>query len=184
MEPEEWDGREREIVDHPGATAIVAIGGERCVTLVRQRREAVRRRLVDLLAGTLEPGEEPLASAERELRDEVGLHGGRWRELGAFYATPGFCRGRMHVFVAEDVEEGRASPEEDEDVEIVRLIAGPSCSISSRGGKPGQQQACPFAQPPPRVGSTPASLFAIDDTDDRRARLFRFCVETCHAPER
>jgi ADP-ribose pyrophosphatase len=117
---EEWDGREREIVDHPGATAIVAIDREGCVTLVRQLREAARKRLLELPAGTLEEGEEQLASAQRELAEEVGLRGGRWRELAAFYTTPGFCRERMHLFLAEDVESGEAAPEEDEEFEVVR----------------------------------------------------------------
>jgi len=117
---EDWNGREREIVEHPGATAIVAIDQEGYVTLVRQTREAVRKQLVELPAGTLEAGEEPLASAQRELAEEVGLRGGRWRELAAFYTTPGFCREYMHLFLAEDVERGEATPEEDEDVEVVR----------------------------------------------------------------
>jgi len=117
---ERWDGREREIVEHPGATAIVAIDREGCVTLVRQLREPARRELLELPAGTLEPGEEPLESAQRELAEEVGLHGGRWRELAAFYTTPGFCRERMHLFLAEEVERGAATPEEDEDFEVVR----------------------------------------------------------------
>jgi ADP-ribose pyrophosphatase len=117
---EEWDGRAREIVEHPGATAIVAIDREGYVTLVRQTREAARKQLIELPAGTLEEGEEPLASAQRELAEEVGLRGGRWRELAAFYTTPGFCRERMHLFLAEDVERGEANPEEDEDVEVVR----------------------------------------------------------------
>jgi ADP-ribose pyrophosphatase len=121
---EDWNGREREIVEHPGATAIVAIDQEGYVTLVRQTREAVRKQLVELPAGTLEAGEEPLASAQRELAEEVGLRGGRWRELVAFYTTPGFCRERMHVFLAEDVERGEATPEEDEDVEVVRWRIG------------------------------------------------------------
>jgi ADP-ribose pyrophosphatase len=117
---EEWDGREREIVEHPGATAIVAIDREGYVTLVRQQREAARKQLLELPAGTLEAGEEPLASAQRELAEEVGLRGGSWRELAAFYTTPGFCRERMHVFLAEDVESGEAAPEEDEEFEVVR----------------------------------------------------------------
>ena len=66
-------------------------------TVVRQLREPVRKRLLELPAGTLEEGEEPLASARRELEEEVGLVGGRWRELAAFYTTPGFCRERMHL---------------------------------------------------------------------------------------
>ena len=117
---EEWNGREREIVEHPSATAIVAIDRDGCVTLVRQFREAVRKPLVELPAGTMEAGEAPLASAQRELAEEVGLRGGRWRELGVFYTTPGFCRERMYVFLADAVERVEASPDEDEAVEIVR----------------------------------------------------------------
>jgi ADP-ribose pyrophosphatase len=117
---EDWDGRQREIVEHRGSTAIVAVDREGCVTLVRQLREPARKRLLELPAGTLEEGEEPLASAQRELEEEVGLRGGRWSELAAFYTTPGFCRERMHLFLADDVERGEAHPEEDEDFEVVR----------------------------------------------------------------
>jgi len=117
---EEWDGRAREIVSHPGSTAIVAVDRAGFVMLVRQLREPARKRLLELPAGTLEEGERPLESAKRELAEEVGLHGGRWRELGAFFTTPGFCNERMHLFLAEDVEQGEASPEEDEDVQVVR----------------------------------------------------------------
>ena len=117
---ERWGEHEREIVEHPGAVAIVAIDRDGNLTLVRQRREAVRDELLELPAGTLESGEDPLASARRELAEEVGLTGGRWRELGAFYTTPGFCRERMHVFLAEDVDRGESRPEEDEELEVVR----------------------------------------------------------------
>lgn len=118
---ERWGEHDREVVEHPGATAIVAIDRDGCVALVRQLREPARKRLLELPAGTLEPGEEPLAAAKRELEEEVGLRGGEWQELGAFYTTPGFCNERMHVFLAEGVERGEASPEDDEDVEVVRL---------------------------------------------------------------
>ena len=117
---ERWGDHEREIVEHPGAVAIVAVDAERMVTLVRQPREATRKQLLELPAGTLEEGEQPLESARRELEEETGLTGGTWRELAAFYTTPGFCRERMHLFVAEGVEPGPASPEADEDLEVVR----------------------------------------------------------------
>jgi ADP-ribose pyrophosphatase len=116
---ERWGDHEREIVEHPGAVAIVAVDGDGMVALVRQRREAARKLLLELPAGTLEDGESPLESARRELEEETGLTGGSWRELAAFYTTPGFCRERMHVFVAEGVERGKASPEDDEDLELV-----------------------------------------------------------------
>ena len=116
---EDWHGREREIVEHPGSTAIVAVH-DGAIVLVRQLREPARKALLELPAGTLERGEEPLASAQRELAEEVGLHGGRWRRLGGFWTSPGFLREYMHVFVAEELESGDSDPDDDEDVEIVR----------------------------------------------------------------
>ena len=117
---ERWGENEREIVEHPGAVAIVAVDSEGYVALVRQLREATREYLLELPAGTAEPGEEPLATAQRELKEECGLSGGTWRELAAFWTTPGFCRERMHLFAAEGVEPGEAAPEPDEDLELVR----------------------------------------------------------------
>jgi ADP-ribose pyrophosphatase len=117
---EYWDGHEREIVEHPGAVAIVAVDGGGYVTLVRQLREATRKRLLELPAGTVEAGEEPLETAQRELREECGLTGGEWRELAGFWTTPGFCREWMTVFAAEGVVSGEASPAEDEELEVVR----------------------------------------------------------------
>jgi ADP-ribose pyrophosphatase len=116
---ENWNGREREIVDHPGSTAIVAVH-DGSVVLVRQLREPARKQVLELPAGTLEDGEEPLASAQRELAEEVGLHGGRWRRLGGFWTSPGFVREYMHVFAAEELEAGNPDPEDGEEVEIVR----------------------------------------------------------------
>jgi ADP-ribose pyrophosphatase len=117
---ERWGEHEREIVEHPGAVAIVAIDRDGMLTLVRQRREAVRTELLELPAGTLEEGEAPLACARRELAEETGLTGGTWSEEVTFYTTPGFCRERMHLFFAEELERGDASPASDEELEVVR----------------------------------------------------------------
>jgi len=117
---EQWGENEREIVEHPGAVAIVAVDRERQVWLVRQLREPARKELVELPAGTCEEGEDPLATARRELREECGLTGGEWTELTAFWTTPGFCREHMHLYLAEGVEPGEADPDDDENVEIVR----------------------------------------------------------------
>jgi ADP-ribose pyrophosphatase len=117
---ERWGEHAKEIVEHPGAVAIVAVDRDGMVTLVRQRREAARKELVELPAGTLEEGETPLAPARRELDEETGLTGGDWREVTAFFTTPGFCRERMHLFFAEGLEGGEPTPDEDEVVELVR----------------------------------------------------------------
>lgn len=117
---ERWGANEREVVRHQGAVAILAVDTEDNVILVRQFREAARKHLLELPAGGLEPGERPLESARRELAEETGLHGGAWRELARFYTTPGFTNEYMTVFAAEGVEPGEASPDEDEELEVVR----------------------------------------------------------------
>ena len=118
---ERWGEHEREIVEHPGAVVIVAVDADDRVALVRQLREATRRVLLELPAGTLEPGEDPLETAKRELAEETGLTGGRWREVTRFWTAPGFCRELMTLFFAEGVRPGDAAPEADEELEVVRL---------------------------------------------------------------
>jgi ADP-ribose pyrophosphatase len=117
---ERWGEHEREIVEHPGAVTIVAVDRDDRVALVRQLREPTRGELLELPAGTREPGESPLEAARRELVEETGLTGGEWREVTAFWTTPGFTRERMILFFAEGVEVGEARPEEDESFELVR----------------------------------------------------------------
>ena len=109
-----------EYVASRGAVAIVAVDSDDRVVLVRQERPAVGASLLELPAGLIEEGEEPLASAQRELREETGLHGGSWRELTSFWASPGFARHRLTVFAAECLEEGEAEPDDGEELEIVR----------------------------------------------------------------
>jgi ADP-ribose pyrophosphatase len=126
---ERWGEHEREIVDHPGAVAVVAVDGEERVVLVRQLREPARRKLLELPAGTLDEGEEPEACARRELEEETGLTGGRWERGPSFWTTPGFCRELMHVFFAEGVVEGEQRQEDDEEIELVRV---PVADLASR----------------------------------------------------
>ena len=129
---ERWGRHEREIVLHPGAVAVVAVDGDHRVVLVRQRREAARTVLLELPAGTREPGEEPLATARRELAEETGLRAGRWRELARFWTSPGFVREEMVLFLAEDTEEGDAALEDDEDVTVERI---PVSALPTRLGE-------------------------------------------------
>jgi ADP-ribose diphosphatase len=111
----------KEIVEHPGSVAIVAVDRDRHVWLVRQWRQPARAQLLELPAGTREEGEEPLTTAKRELEEECGLVGGEWRELVSGWTTPGFVREHMTLFLAEGVEpRGEQDLDESEDVQIVR----------------------------------------------------------------
>ena len=119
---ERRDGRD--VVVHGAAVAIVPVDVEGTVTLVRQHRVAAAGPLLELPAGNVEPGEKPLETARRELREETGLHGGEWVEVGALFSTPGFCDERIHLFLARNLERGEASPESSEQIELVRIPGG------------------------------------------------------------
>ena len=120
----------KEIVDHPGSVAIVAVDAQQQVWLVKQRREPARKELLELPAGTREEGEEPLVTAKRELEEECGLVGGDWRELVSGWTTPGFAREHMTIFLAEGVEaRGEQDLDENEEVE---LVTWPADAIESR----------------------------------------------------
>jgi ADP-ribose pyrophosphatase len=106
------DGSEttREIVRHRGAVAIVALTEADKVWLVRQYRYGPDRHLLELPAGKLEPGEQPRATAERELLEEVGLRARQWERLTSFYTSPGFCDEHLTVYLAQELKE---VPEEE-----------------------------------------------------------------------
>jgi ADP-ribose pyrophosphatase len=111
----------KEVVVHGPAVAIVAVDGDDTITFVRQERPGAHGKLLEIPAGNVDAGEEPLATAQRELREETGLHGGEWVEVAQVYSSPGFCDERVHIFLARGVAHGEASPEGSEDIELVRI---------------------------------------------------------------
>jgi ADP-ribose pyrophosphatase len=117
-EVERSDGHRtsREIVEHPGAVAIVAWDGER-LAMVRQWRHATGEVLLEIPAGTLEPDEPPLETARRELAEEVGLAAAHWEAGPRFFTAPGFCDEVMQVYLATDLTESMADADEDEVLE-------------------------------------------------------------------
>jgi 8-oxo-dGTP pyrophosphatase MutT (NUDIX family) len=108
---EEWDDppREREVVRHPGAVGIVALTEEGAVVLVRQLREAVGEALLEIPAGIRDvEGEEPAATASRELAEETGYRATSVRRLGRIHPSPGFADEEIELFVARAVPGGEA----------------------------------------------------------------------------
>lgn len=117
--------QELEFVRHNGAVAIAALKANGHMVLVRQYRHATGETLVEVPAGRLEPGEEPMEAAQRELEEETGYRASRWLELARFYAAPGFCSERMVLYLAQDLEPcgpERRAPDEDEEFEVVELL--------------------------------------------------------------
>jgi ADP-ribose pyrophosphatase len=117
------DGEEasREWVHHPGAVGVVAHDGEH-LYMVAQPREAVdEQRLLELPAGKLDPGEDPLATARRELAEEIGMGADTWSPLRSFYLSPGFSDEVMHIFLATDLHDAPLAAEENERIEIERV---------------------------------------------------------------
>ncbi|WP_199880664.1 NUDIX hydrolase [Bacillus massiliglaciei] len=119
------DGKtsKREIIKHPGAVAVIAVTDENKVIMVEQYRKAMERSLVEIPAGKLEPGEEPIATAARELEEETGYECDGMEPIISFYTSPGFADELVHMFIAKGLKKkADAAPlDEDEFVELIEL---------------------------------------------------------------
>lgn len=114
----------REVVEHPGAVVLVPVDAYGNVILVRQPRHATGEVLLELPAGTLEPGEAPEKAARRELREETGCEAAELIPLGGFYSAPGFCTEYLWLFLARGLHLIGSAPEEDEEIEVVPTPLG------------------------------------------------------------
>jgi ADP-ribose pyrophosphatase len=115
------DGTERthDSLQHPGAVTIVPMVDADHVCLIRNRRIAVDRTLIELPAGTLEPGEEPLKTAYRELTEETGYTASKVEPLCQFFMSPGIQNERMHLFVATGLQSGSMHLDAGEQIETL-----------------------------------------------------------------
>lgn len=117
---------ERDVIRHSGSVVILALDNSKnkknpWVVMERQYRHAANQFLWELPAGKLEPGEDALVGAQRELAEETGYRAKKWRPLAEYYASPGFLGESMKIFLAEGLVAGDAQPEEDERIEL-RLV--------------------------------------------------------------
>jgi ADP-ribose pyrophosphatase len=108
--------RQREVVVHPGAVVIVPVLNDGRLCLIENYRVAVEQTLIEFPAGTIDPGEDPAATAKRELAEETGYRAGKMQKLGEFFMSPGILDERMHVYLAEGLVPGPTALESGEQI--------------------------------------------------------------------
>lgn len=111
----------REVVEHNGGVCIAALTEQRELMFVRQFRYPYQEVVLELPAGKIDKGEEPLACGKRELTEETGASAQQYRSLGRLYPSPGYCGEVIHLFLATGLSFGRMNPDEDEFLEVERI---------------------------------------------------------------
>lgn len=114
------DDREtiREIVEHPGAVAILALTEKKEIVMIKQFRKPAEEVLWELPAGTMEEGEDLLSCARRELEEETGYYSRKIKKLITFFSSPGFCNEKLTLFLAEDLEKRNKNEDDDEFIQV------------------------------------------------------------------
>lgn len=111
----------REVVEHPGGVTVAALTPERELLFVRQFRYPYGEELLELPAGKLECGEDPLESGKRELREETGATASTFCAIGKFYPTPGYCGEIIHMYYASGLTFGEQELDADEFLTVQRI---------------------------------------------------------------
>ncbi|NEO84756.1 MAG: NUDIX hydrolase [Spirulina sp. SIO3F2] len=114
-----------ECIRHPGGALAVPMTPEGKLVLVRQYRFAVQGRLLEFPAGTVEVGEDPAQTIEREIQEEIGYRASQWRNLGQFPLAPGYSDEYIYAFLAQGLEKLATPPEQDEDEDIEVVLMSP-----------------------------------------------------------
>ncbi len=122
-----------EIVEHPGAAAVVPFVGENRILLLRQYRPAAGGTIWEIPAGKLDRGEDPELCAARELEEETGYRPGRLVRLGEILTTPGFTDERIHLFAAYDLTPGRMAHGHGEVIEVHKVPLKEALAMVDRG---------------------------------------------------
>lgn len=109
----------KEVVVHPGAVVIIPVVDAQRILLIRNRRYIANQVLIELPAGTLEKGEDPINCAGRELLEETGHLARRLKPMASFYSSPGILSEKMHVFLAYDLQKRQQELDQGEEIEVL-----------------------------------------------------------------
>jgi ADP-ribose pyrophosphatase len=110
-----------ETIRHPGAAAVVPVKDDGTVVLIRQFRHAAGGFIYEIPAGKLQPGEDPLHCASRELEEEVGYRASSFELLSSIFTAPGFADEVIHVYKATGLTKGRQQLDPDEVLDIIEM---------------------------------------------------------------
>lgn len=121
LQPPDGSTIQKEVITHPGAVGIIALDADDKLVLVRQYRAAADKILLEIPAGTLEIGEDPVECAVRELQEETGYKPNLITPFGGIYVAPGYLTEFIHLFVATDLVESPLPPDAGEVIEVVKL---------------------------------------------------------------
>ena len=111
----------REVVEHPGGVAVLALEEDNTTYLVKQFRYPIQQLLLELPAGKLDGPEDHLLAAKRELSEETGLEAEEWTYMGSILASPGFCTERLHMYLARGLTRKKQHLDEDEFLDVVTM---------------------------------------------------------------
>lgn len=123
----------REIVEHQGAVAVLPLTDDGKLVVVRQFRKPLERSIVEIPAGKLELGEQPLECAKRELEEETGYKASNYEHISSFYTSPGFANELLHLFLATGLSDGTVQPDDDEFVEIMHVTLDEAKQLHADG---------------------------------------------------
>jgi 8-oxo-dGTP pyrophosphatase MutT (NUDIX family) len=110
-----------EFIEHPGATAIIPFLDDKRIVLLKQYRHALKKYIWEIPAGTLDPQEEIISCAKRELIEETGYSAGQWHKLGEITPVPGYSNERIHIFLATELQPADQNLDEDEVIQVQAL---------------------------------------------------------------
>jgi len=110
-----------DLIDIQDAVTILPLDSDGYIHFVRQYRIGARAELLELPAGKIEDGEAPLLTAQRELREEIGMGAGSWQALGSFYMSPGYASEYMYCYLARDLHADPLTPDADEFLNVIKI---------------------------------------------------------------
>ncbi|MFC1928137.1 NUDIX hydrolase [Chloroflexota bacterium] len=123
----------REVVEHSDCVAIVAIDADDTVLLVNQFRTPVAKELLEIPAGGIDAGEDPVTTVQRELQEEIGYLPRKVERLGGFYSTPGYCTEYLHLYLATDLIPSQLYAEDTENIRVSRVPVSQILSLIASG---------------------------------------------------